>query len=165
VNARPVETDVLVVGGGNTGFQIAKELSATHTVVLSVGSRQKPLPQRLLGRDLFWWLAKVRILDKTVDSRLGRKLSKRDTLIGSSPREMTKRYGVELEPRLVDAKGRKVHFEGGRELEVDAVIWATAAEATSDRKRANSARRIIDQLRTVVRLEPLCAENPPRGHP
>ena len=66
---------VLVVGGGNTGFQIAKELSATHKVVLSVGSRQKPLPQRVLGRDLFWWLTKARILDKTVESRLGRKLS------------------------------------------------------------------------------------------
>ena len=25
-----------------------------------VGSRQKPLPQRLLGRDLFWWLTKAR---------------------------------------------------------------------------------------------------------
>jgi len=36
----------LVVGGGNTGFQIARELS-TRTVVLSVGSRQTPLPQRL----------------------------------------------------------------------------------------------------------------------
>ena len=43
------ESTVLVVGGGNTGFQIAKELSATHKVVLSVGSRQKPLPQRVLG--------------------------------------------------------------------------------------------------------------------
>ena len=60
----------LVVGGGNTGFQIAKELSATRKVVLSVGSRQKPLPQRILGRDLFWWLTKMRILDKTVESRL-----------------------------------------------------------------------------------------------
>jgi putative flavoprotein involved in K+ transport len=56
---------------------------------------------------------------------MGRKLSTRDTLIGSSPREMTKRYGVELKPRLVDADGRKVHFEDGTELEVDAVIWAT----------------------------------------
>ena len=90
---------VLVVGGGNTGFQIAKELSATRKVVLSVGSRQKPLPQRVLGRDLFWWLTKARILDKTVDSRLGRKLSTRDTLIGSSPRELKKRYRVELRPR------------------------------------------------------------------
>jgi putative flavoprotein involved in K+ transport len=116
---------VLVVGGGNTGFQIAKEVSATHKVVLSVGSRQKPLPQRVLGRDLFWWLTKARILDKTVDSRLGRKLSTRDTLIGSSPRELKKRYGVELEQRVVDADGRTVRFVDGSELEIDAVIWAT----------------------------------------
>jgi putative flavoprotein involved in K+ transport len=116
---------VLVVGGGNTGFQIAKELSATHKVVLSIGSRQKPLPQRVLGRDLFWWLTKTRLINKTVESRLGRKLKTRDTLIGSSPREMTERYGVELKPRLVDAEGRRVRFEDGSELEVDAVIWAT----------------------------------------
>jgi putative flavoprotein involved in K+ transport len=116
---------VLVVGGGNTGFQIAKELSATHKVVLSIGAQQKPLPQRVLGRDLFWWLTKTRLLDKTVESRLGRRLSTRDTLIGSSPREMTKRYGVELKPRLVEAEGRRVRFEDGSELEVDTVIWAT----------------------------------------
>jgi putative flavoprotein involved in K+ transport len=116
---------VLVVGGGNTGFQIAKELSESHYVVLSIGSRQKPLPQRLLGRDLFWWLTKMRILDKTVDSRLGRKLSTRDTLIGSSPRELKKRYKVQLEPRLVDADGRRARCDDGSEVEVDAVIWAT----------------------------------------
>ena len=116
---------VLVVGGGNTGFQIAKELSDTHDVVLSIGSRQTPLPQRLLGRDLFWWLTKARILDKTVESRLGRKLSTRDTLIGSRPRELRRRYGVELKPRVVDTGDHTMRFEDGRELEVDAVIWAT----------------------------------------
>jgi putative flavoprotein involved in K+ transport len=116
---------VMVVGGGNTGFQIAKELSATHKVVLSIGSRQKPLPQRLLSRDLFWWLTKAGILNKNIESRLGRKLSTRDTLIGSSPRKLKRRYGVELKPRLVDADGRRVRFEDGSELEVDAVIWAT----------------------------------------
>ena len=123
------EGTVLVVGGGNTGFQIAKELAATHKVVLSVGSRQKPLPQRVLGRDLFWWLTKTRILDKTVDSRLGRKLSTRDTLIGSSPRELRKRYGVEIRTRIVDADARSARFEDGNELEVDAVIWATGYRA------------------------------------
>jgi putative flavoprotein involved in K+ transport len=116
---------VLVVGGGNTGFQIAKELSATHKLVVSIGSRQTPLPQRLVGRDLFWWLTKTRILDKTVESRLGRKLSTRETLIGSSPRELKRRHGVELKPRLVDADGRTVRFQDGSRLEVSAVIWAT----------------------------------------
>jgi putative flavoprotein involved in K+ transport len=116
---------VLVVGGGNTGFQIAKELSATHDVVLAVGSRQKPLPQRVLGRDLFWWLTRTGLIRKTIDSRLGRKLSTRDTLIGSSPGELSKRYGVELKPRLVDAEGRRARFADGSELEVDAVVWAT----------------------------------------
>ena len=119
------EGTVLVVGGGNTGFQIAKELSATREVYLSVGSRQTPLPQRLLGRDLFWWLTKLRLLKTTVESRLGRKMRHRETLIGSSPRELRRRYGVELKPRVLGAEGRTVRFEDGSELEVDAVIWAT----------------------------------------
>jgi putative flavoprotein involved in K+ transport len=116
---------VLVVGGGNTGFQIAKELSATRPVQLSVGSRQKPLPQRLLGRDLFWWLTNLGLLRKTVDSRIGRRMRERDVLVGSSPRELKRRFGVALRPRLVGASGRTVGFADGSELDVDAVVWAT----------------------------------------
>jgi putative flavoprotein involved in K+ transport len=119
------EGTVLTVGGGNTGFQITKELSATHRVFLSVGSRQTPLPQRILGRDLFWWLTKSRVLSTTVDSRLGRRMRDREMLIGSSPRELKRRYRVELKPRAVDASGRRVRFADASEIEVDAVIWAT----------------------------------------
>ena len=116
---------VVVVGGGNTGYQIAKELAATHDVHLAVGSRQKPLPQRFLGRDLFWWLTKTGLIRKTVESRIGRRLEGRDTLIGSKPRELRRRYGVELKPRVVGASGRTISFADGTELDVDAVIWAT----------------------------------------
>jgi putative flavoprotein involved in K+ transport len=118
------EGTVLVVGGGNTGYQIAKELSASHEVKLAIGSRQTPLPQRILGRDLFWWLTKLGLLEKTVDSRVGRRARHRDTLIGSSPREL-RRHAVELKPRAVDASGRTVGFADGSRLDVDAVIWAT----------------------------------------
>ena len=116
---------VLVVGGGNTGFQIAKELSATHKVLLSVGSKQKPLPQRIVGRDLFWWLTKTRLLSTTVESRLGSKLRYRDTLIGSSLRELKGKYGVEVKPRATEAEGRTIRFGDGGSVEVDALIWAT----------------------------------------
>lgn len=117
--------DVVVVGGGNTGFQIAKELSASRNVQLAISSRQTPLPQRILGRDLFWWLTKLGVLEKTVDSRIGRRARDRDTLIGSNPRELKRRYGVGLKPRVVGASGRTLSFADGTELEVDAVIWAT----------------------------------------
>jgi putative flavoprotein involved in K+ transport len=46
-------------------------------------------------------------------------------LIGSSPRELRRRYRVELEPRAVRAEGRTVGFEDGSGVAVDAVIWAT----------------------------------------
>jgi putative flavoprotein involved in K+ transport len=116
---------VLVVGGGNTGFQIAKELAASREVHLAIGSRQTPLPQRLLGRDLFWWLTTTGLMRKTADSRIGRRVQNRDTLIGSSPRELRKRFGVQVKPRVVGASGRTVTFDDGSETEVDAVIWAT----------------------------------------
>ena len=118
------EGTVVVVGGGNTGFQIAKELSTTHSVHLAIGSRQTPLPQRFLGRDLFWWLTKTGLIEKTVESRIGRRARHRDTLIGSSPRGV-KRHGVTVQSRAVGASDRKVTFADGSELEVDAVLWAT----------------------------------------
>jgi putative flavoprotein involved in K+ transport len=119
------EGRVLVVGGGNTGYQIGEELSATREVLLAIGSRQKPLPQRLLGRDLFWWLTKTGLIKKTVNSRIGRRLQNKDALIGSSPRALKRRYGVELKPRVVGATGRTVRFADGSTVDVDAVIWAT----------------------------------------
>jgi putative flavoprotein involved in K+ transport len=83
-----------------------------------------PLPQRLLGRDLFWWLEKTRVLHKTVDSRMGRRMRERDTLIGSSPRS-ARRAGVHMKPRAVAVSGRTVRFADESTLDVDAVIWAT----------------------------------------
>ena len=118
------EGTVVVVGGGNTGFQIAKELSTTHSVHLAIGSRQTPLPQRVFGRDLFWWLTRTGLIKKTMESRIGRRAKERDTLIGSSTRDV-KRHGVQVKPRVVGVSGGAVTFEDGSELNVDAVIWAT----------------------------------------
>ena len=114
----------LVVGGGNTGFQIAKDLAATHHTVLSIGSRRISLPQRFLGRDLFWWLTRSGILS-TTESRPGQRRRTRGALIGSSPRELRRRFGVDLRPRVVSASGQTVHFADGSEVKAEAVIWAT----------------------------------------
>jgi len=116
---------VLVAGGGNTGFQIAEELSRTHEVHLSIGSRQTPLPQRIAGRDLFRYLDALGLMRVSVDSRLGQRLRYRDTLIGSSPRAAREQHGIHLRGRTVDAQGPEVVFADGSRLAPATVIWAT----------------------------------------
>jgi putative flavoprotein involved in K+ transport len=115
---------VLVVGGGNTGYQIAEELAATHQVHLAIGSRQAPLPQRAFGRDLFDILTAIGAMRKTADSWIGRRLKDRDTLIGSSPRS-ARRLGIRLHGRATDARGAGITFADGTEIEPATVIWAT----------------------------------------
>ena len=116
---------VLVVGGGNTGFQIAEELSRSREVHLSIGSRQTPLPQRILGRDLFWYLDATGLIRKTTASRIGNRMAGRDTLIGSTPRAIRRRHGVQLHGRAVDAARSTVSFGDGTTLDLSTVIWAT----------------------------------------
>ena len=116
---------VLVVGGGNTGYQIAEELATAYEVHLAVGSRQAPLPQRLLGRDIFRYLEAGRFMRVTAQSRLGQRLQGRETLIGSSPRGARRRHGIKLRGRAVDASGTEIRFADGSALSAKAVIWAT----------------------------------------
>jgi putative flavoprotein involved in K+ transport len=115
---------VLVAGGGNTGFQIAHELAATNEVHLAIGSRQTPLPQRVLAHDLFTVLTATGLMGKTVDSRLGRRLRDRDALIGSSPRKIRRR-GVRVRPRATGAAGSTITFADESTLDPRTVIWAT----------------------------------------
>ncbi len=115
---------VLVVGGGNTGFQIAEELADSREVHLAVGSRQTPLPQRILGRDLFRFLQATGLMNATVTSRIGRRMKDRETLIGSSPRAARK-AGISIHPRATQATGSTVTFADAGRLDVDAIIWAT----------------------------------------
>jgi putative flavoprotein involved in K+ transport len=115
---------VVVVGGGNSGAQIAAELAATHQVQLAVGTPPRRLPQRFAGRDLFWWLTRAGLLAVPGDSRVGRRMQERELLIGSSARSL-RRLGVILRPRLVAAEGDAVRFADGARSGVRAVVWAT----------------------------------------
>jgi len=119
---------VLVVGGGNTGYQIAEELARTHKVHLSIGARQTPLPQRILGRDLFRYLEAIGLMGKTVESRIGQRLQQGETLVGSRPRAARRRHGIELHGRTDDVSGSEVRFSDGGRLSPGAVIWATGFE-------------------------------------
>ena len=116
---------VLVVGGGNSGFQIAEELAAAgRRVDLSIATKQPVLPQRLAGKDLFWWLTRLRLLRVSTGSRLGRRMSSREFIIGSSRRRLRSK-GVRFRPAVADADGRTVRLTDGTSIDIGILVWAT----------------------------------------
>jgi putative flavoprotein involved in K+ transport len=116
---------VVVVGAGNSGLQIADELAARHRVVLAVGRQSLQVPQRILGRDLFWWLTKLGVVTKTADSMLAKRLRARgDLVIGSSLRA-ARRRGISVRPRVVSTSPQGVVFADGTQVAASSVIWAT----------------------------------------
>jgi putative flavoprotein involved in K+ transport len=117
---------VLIVGGGNSGFQIAEELAAAgRQVDLSIATRAPMLPQRLGGKDLFWWLTRLGLMRVTAESKPGRRMRARpDFVIGGSRRRL-RAAGVRFRPAVAGADGRTVRFTDGSSLDASTVIWAT----------------------------------------
>ncbi|MEU6415450.1 NAD(P)/FAD-dependent oxidoreductase [Microbispora sp. NPDC046933] len=116
--------EILVVGAGNTGVQIAEELAGTgRRVRLSVSSMGRALPQRVLGRDLFWWFSHLGFMGLRGDSRIGRRVRSSELIIGTDVKRLLRR--VERVNRAVDAEGRDVVLADGRRVRPDGVVWAT----------------------------------------
>ncbi|GLZ14888.1 putative oxidoreductase CzcO [Actinomadura sp. NBRC 104425] len=116
--------NVAVVGGGNTGVQIAGEL-ADHgrRVALSAAALGSALPQRLLGRDVFWWFSRLGTMRLSGDSLLGRRLKAQNTIIGTDLKHLLGR--VTRLDRAVGADNRELVLADGARHRVDAVVWAT----------------------------------------
>lgn len=106
---------ILVVGSGQSGAQIAEELyQSGRKVYLSTGSAGR-VPRRYRGKDTTWWMEKMGLGDKTVDS-----LPSPDARFKGNPHVSGKeggrtlnlhqfaRDGVTLLGRLEGARGSRV---------------------------------------------------------
>ena len=102
-----------------------RRAGATRPVDVSVGEKVPMLPQRLLGRDLFWWLTRLGFMRVNTATRLGRRLQARGEFVIGTNRRRLKRAGVRFRPRLVNAQGRTARFADGSSLDVSVVVWAT----------------------------------------
>lgn len=114
---------VAVVGSANSGLQIAAELSASHDVVVCRGRRQPRLPQRILGRDAFWWLSKSGILRLPTNTPLARRLAMPDPVVGTKIDELARR--VRFADRVVDVADAQLVTADGKRIDASTVLWAT----------------------------------------
>ena len=122
---------VLVVGAGNSGAEIAFEVSRTHPTWLSgpdvgrIPVRTGSVWDRLLTPPV-WWLAS-RVL--TVTTPIGRKVRPR-ALTTTPPLERVRprdlaAAGVERVPRTVGVRDGYPLLEDGRVMDVSSVLWCT----------------------------------------
>ncbi len=117
---------VLVVGDGASGRDIAVELAATHRVVLATGKPRKLFSERVLGRSMWWWLARLRLLYVPTDSILGRMMRRTDPLPDRDRNlDSLRCRGIIVAGRLASARGRLARFADGASAEIDTVIWTT----------------------------------------
>ncbi len=117
--------DVLVVGGANSGAQIAENLLGTHRVALSVGRRLRTPPDWIRATPLFW-------RSFAIGERVA-AAARRSTPRGPVGRtafvlpslESLRARGTEIVGRAVGADANGLAVEGGRTLHPACVIWST----------------------------------------
>lgn len=131
------EGGVLIVGAGNSGAEIALEVSRTHRTWLS-GRATGHVPFDIHGLPARLFLIRLvlrglfhRVL--TVDTPIGRKarpkiLSRGGPLIRTRPGALEK-AGVIRVPRTVGARDGRPLLEDGRTLDVANVIWCCGFHA------------------------------------
>lgn len=126
------EGGVLVVGAGNSGAEIAKELARTHEVWLS-GPDTGTIPFRpesVAARVLMPFVGRVifhRVL--TTSTPMGRKarpkmVSSGEPLLRVKPKDLAE-AGVERVPRVTGIQNGRPQLEDGRRIDADNVIWCT----------------------------------------
>ena len=118
---------VLVVGGGNSGAQIAEELVvAGRDVTWSQSTPPRFVPQTVLGRNLFWWLDQLGVLTAPASSRRGQLLLRRgDPVIGTALRGMVRGHQLRLKPAATAPAADGVRFADGSSARFDAIVWST----------------------------------------
>ncbi|MFC9394680.1 flavin-containing monooxygenase [Streptomyces sp. NPDC057027] len=111
---------VVVVGDGNSGRQIAAELSETHSVVLSCSEAvSPPLPQTVVGRDMFWWMSVLGVMSLPVNMQAP------DPIVGDRVPGLVAAGRMRTVGRITGADGAELLVADGERVKPSAVIWAT----------------------------------------
>ncbi|MFY3792715.1 flavin-containing monooxygenase [Ureibacillus sp. MALMAid1270] len=120
------EGNVLVVGGGNSGAQIAVELSKEKETYIAISKKFSFLPLVLFNKSMYWWLDQLGILKASTNSFLGKVIQKKgDPIFGFELKDAIKRKEVFIKPRVSNGIQNEITFNDSTTLKVDNIIWAT----------------------------------------
>jgi putative flavoprotein involved in K+ transport len=109
--------NVLIIGSGQTGCQLAEELHESGRKVFLACGRCPWTPRRVEGRDIVWWMIESGFMDRTPDklpSPAARLVGNPQLSGHGGGHDLNYRTlherGVELVGRFVGAEGSTIHF-------------------------------------------------------
>ena len=120
--------DALVVGGGDSGYQILDEISkdSSRTVYFSGVTKVNSIPQQFLGKTLWWWFTLIGFLSANKYSWIGKKISSfPQPIIGTDVKEILSRKNVISSGRTKDALQTEIIFENTKISTIKNIVWAT----------------------------------------
>ncbi|UJA77456.1 NAD(P)/FAD-dependent oxidoreductase [Bacillus cereus] len=117
---------VLVVGGGNSGMQIAVEFAKTHEVTMSISHPLTFLPLHFFRKSIFNWLEKLGLLYAEVSTKRGKWFQKRkDPIFGFEGKELIRNGAIKLQEKVVSASENNIMFQNGSAYSAESIIWST----------------------------------------
>jgi putative flavoprotein involved in K+ transport len=118
------EGDVLVVGAGNSGAEIALDSVQFHRVWLS-GRPTGTVSAGFYSRPTWWLATRLLTVDTPIGRRLGPQLGRKGTPLVRIREKDLVGAGVTRAPRVAGVEGGKPRLEDGRVLDVGTVVWCT----------------------------------------
>ncbi|GAA4306009.1 flavin-containing monooxygenase [Nibribacter koreensis] len=117
---------VLVVGAGNSGAQIAVELSQTHAVHLSIRKKLAFSSLTKWGKSVFWWGTTTGVLFAGPSTFLGKKLYRQqDVIYGRELEKAIDSKQIQVRSEIADIDEQEVLFKDGSRSAFQTIIWAT----------------------------------------
>ncbi|MGB1263497.1 MAG: flavin-containing monooxygenase [Cognaticolwellia sp.] len=121
--------DTLVVGAGDSGFQILQEIAhhnAQRQVFFSGSTNSFTIPQEFLGKTLWWWFKLLGVLSANKYTWLGKKIQqKMQPVIGIDIKSLLSRSNVTAVGHTLDGNENTLVCQHATLTSVKNIVWST----------------------------------------
>ena len=125
--------DTIVVGAGDSGFQILQEIACddeSRQVFFSGGTNALTIPQEFLGKTLWWWFKLLGVLSVNKYTWLGKQIKqKMQPVIGIDIKALLAKKNITAVGHTLDANDDTLRCQHATLNSIKNIIWSTGFRA------------------------------------
>lgn len=128
-----IDGDAVVVGAGDSGFQILREIAlhdSNRHVFFSGSTNSLTIPQEFLGKTLWWWFKLLGVLSVNKYSWIGKKIKqKMQPVIGIDIKSLLSRKNVTAVGHALEGNNNSLRCKHATLNSIKNIIWSTGFKA------------------------------------